>query len=137
MGSPFEDNCSNADQHMEHILSEKTVEVPSIETISMQSIVDLFTTAVEQGIGYWAVVRKYKWSGLENPFVELKEDDQIGAERPGWMRLTAEDLIPILPRLREIGQHKGMSISEIMENQDAETADCAFQFALFGEIVYG
>lgn len=116
---------------------DQVFEVPDTATVTLESLNDLLITAIEQGTGYWAEIRNYRHENRDIVTVDIRENDQQSAENPGWHRISSLDLLNILPRLREIGQHKGMTIPEILENHDAETADCAVQFVIFGSITYG
>jgi hypothetical protein len=119
----------------------KTYEIPTVETVTQEQLNDLLVAAVEGGTGYWGTVRNYNYE-TEDAEVEIAEEAPEGEfieniDALIWHKVKASDFVKILPRLREIPQHKGQSLSEIMENHDAETGDCAMQFLLFGEIKYG
>jgi hypothetical protein len=134
MAGPFGDNCSTADMHSEHT----SFEVADTATVTLQDLNDLLTTAVEGGIGYWSECRNYRWENRPIVEVEIREFPQETAEKKGWHKITAMDLLPILPMIRHnSGQANGWTIDEIIENQDADIADVAVQLAHFGKVIYG
>lgn len=117
---------------------ETTFEVTDTATVSLQDLNDLLTTAVEGGVNYWAECRNYRWQNRPITSVEIREDDQDSAEKPGWHEVNALDLLPILSKIsRNSNQAKGWTVGEIIENHDAEIADIALQLVVFGKVIYG
>ncbi|MDE3022786.1 MAG: hypothetical protein KGI54_13170 [Pseudomonadota bacterium] len=111
---------------------------------------ELFTTALEGGIGYWSVcVSQYHWSnpdGTEdltgfNVTVELTDE-----EDPEEFIINRDVIELGIKRILEGGITVNDTIRESLfiavvdyENRDcdAEVADCVVQAGLFNEIVYG
>ena len=131
--------------------------------LSIENIKDILTTAVEGGIGYWAVLCNdtkewteakklakeelgdipcycdviYKMFELNYPVIfednECAEYDEDDCER--W-ELTLENL---LKGCKLFEEKHGKSLPLMLKNGDfdAEDADCVVQYALFGELVFG
>lgn len=120
---------------------DKVYEAVETSKVSLQDLNDILICAVEGGINYWASVRDYRHNaGIDRDMttVEVREDPQSSAEKPGWHRVNAIDLLEILPRIKFYsGQAKTWNIREIVENHDAEIADIAVQIAIFDEVIYG
>lgn len=105
-----------------------TVEI-EVET---QELIDILVTAVEGGSGYWAHFRKYD---CDAGTVEIRENDQDVAEKPGWHALGPDDIA------------RGLQLAALKEPRtfahwhgdrcgDAGSSDNILQLALFGEVVY-
>jgi hypothetical protein len=115
--------------------------------LSDKEVVSIYTTALEGGIGYWAIADEYKWEYLyedwKNDIVHpLKpdqvlvvlsdtEDDDFKDEQltPSKIRAGVKLLIEKYPHMYQI-----------LDDQfhvDADGADAVVQLGLFGEIVYG
>jgi hypothetical protein len=115
---------------------------------------DVFTTALEGGIGYWSECHKYRWSkgGPDHEadldgFYAIVEETESGDDTPPRHRVDREVILRGLSRLFA-GEHKGLhpkTAALIMEaaitgqsgRLDASDADCLVQIGLFGEVVYG
>jgi hypothetical protein len=116
--------------------------------LSDLEVVNIYTTALEGGIGYWAVCDEYKWQYLyedwENNIVKPldpdhvlvvlsdTEDDDFKNEHltPAKIRAGTKLLIEKYPHLYQI-------INDNQFHVDANGADAIVQLGLFGEIVYG
>ena len=108
---------------------------------------DIIITAVEGGIGHWAVCRGYDY---EDPYVEIGEvdfDDPY-AEYPEdeWRGIDINTIAKGIGRVKdpEFRVNDVIRKNVIAANTkndagmiDAESADVIVQAALFGEIVYG
>lgn len=115
--------------------------------LSDKEVVNIYTTALEGGIGYWAIADEYKWQYLyedwENDIVHPLEPDQVLVVlsdtedndfkdeqlTPAKIRAGVKLLIEKYPHLYQILD------SEF--HVDANGADAIVQLGLFGEIVYG
>ena len=119
-------------------MDEKTYDVVSIDQVTLSEMNDILTTAVEGGINYWAEVRNYSWENVPIVTVEVREEDQESAEKPGWHAVSAMDILRIVSQIRNhSSQAKGWNIREIVDQHDADIADIAVQLAIFGEVIYG
>lgn len=120
---------------------EKVYEVTETSEVTLQDLNDILICAVEGGINYWANVRNYRHNAGANKdqtTFEVRENDQKSAEKPGWHRITAVDLLDVLGIIRKhSNQAKNWNVLEIVENHDAEIADIAVQLVIFGEVIYG
>ena len=122
---------------------------------------DTLTTAIEGGINYWALGRKFlrvdedaEEMALCYLGCEIKPDPAEGAafdqgdKRNGWQAITLDSIAAAVALiLSDAG--KGLLRKDIREDilidwndadacrSDAETADVIVQIALFGEIVFG
>lgn len=127
--------------------------VDRVISLSEEDIGDLVCSALEGGIGYWAVLDNSVLDYQDIPhYISLSEwtamlliDGKsvyfLDAEDPNevW-ELTLDKLFKGIRLYVDNGHdHYGVfNASEVdMGNCDAECADCVFQYALFGELVYG
>lgn len=117
-----------------------------------QFLIDVFCTAVEGGITYWAEIRRYHWTNdpkgnpLDHPDVdgfyaivrEEDEEDDLRIDREvierGVQRILSGDNV--------VGQWLLDAVQAAADNYDAgeidaDGADAIVQAGLFGEIVYG
>ena len=127
--------------------------ITSTQLISEEDINDIMTTALEGGITHWCGRVKINYDkhnniiGIpENKRVDVNyASDVIGyggsltlydieKEDGPWV-LTREKFIEGIKL--EMKRSDIWSITDLVENHDAETADCIVQYALFGEVVYG
>jgi hypothetical protein len=112
-------------------------------------LADLFTTAMEGGIGYWSQCSRYKWSvdgtldGQAKDFIAVIEDED-GEEYVIDRAVIAEGLVRAYTR-RGMGQFdyhavalKALYFGKVDEaDYDSDTADMVLQYGLFDEVVYG
>jgi hypothetical protein len=116
--------------------------------LSDLEVVNIYTTALEGGIGYWAVCDEYKWQYLyedwEKDIVKPLEPDQAlvvlsdkeGTDfenvvlTPAKIKDGAKLLIERFPHLYQILDSDEFHV-------DADGADAIVQLGIFGEIVYG
>lgn len=122
--------------------------------IDAEFLHDIFTTALEGGIGYWSECSAYHWSkgGPDHEadldfFHAIIEETESGEDEPPTHRIDREVILRGLSRLFT-GEYRGLHSStagRIMEaaitgnsgRLDASDADCLVQVGLFGEVVYG
>lgn len=116
--------------------------------LSDKEVVSIYTTALEGGIGYWAIADEYKWQYLyedwENDIVHPLEPDQVLVVlsdteddhfkdeqlTPAKIRAGVKLLIEKYPHMYQILDDNEFHV-------DADGADVVVQLGLFGEIVYG
>lgn len=125
-----------------------------------QQIADLFTTAIEQSIGYWAICNEYHWIKKDENGQYLKDDhgshqhDLIGfyalieeGESDEDDRTFCVDRGVICSGLRNLASASLINFPKdrqlqvvaniIGDNYDETDADIVVQAGLFGEIIYG
>lgn len=113
---------------------------PSPYTITNQMVTDILVAAFEGGINYWCTrVDVVVWP----PECEFASDVPTHG---GTVYLIVEgdetdrralDLRSIKRGIRRAAAHFKHTPLSFYENHDASSADCAVQFALFNELVYG
>ena len=135
-------------------------------TLSIENIKDILTTAVEGGIGYWAVLCNdtkewaeakklakeelgdtpcycdvmYKMFELNYPVIfEDNTCVEYGEDDCERWELTLEKLLKGCKFFEERVAIHGTSLLLMLENGDfdANDADCIIQYALFGELTFG
>jgi hypothetical protein len=121
-------------------------------TITNDDIADLLTAALEGGINYWCGQAGIKYD-RKGRIVGVPEDEMDSIDFAseaigpgGTLILTdieGQDGPWLLTRSKfikgvklEMARSGYYSVKDLMDNHDADTADCIVQFALFGEIVY-
>lgn len=125
-----------------------------IETRRDEALADMFTTALEGGIGYWSTCLVYRWSlgAPENKqardFVAViedhEEDDapQYLIDRAVMVR-GARLLHSYLNALENANRYHLAAMNDFRFGRwddldfDADTADMVVQMGLFGKLVYG
>jgi hypothetical protein len=115
--------------------------------LSDKEVVSIYTTALEGGIGYWAIADEYKWQYLyedwENDIVHPLEPDQVLVVLSDTEddHFKDEQLTPAKIRAGvKLLIEKYPHMYQILDDQfhvDADGADAVVQLGLFGEIVYG
>jgi len=127
--------------------------VPSllVETARDQALADVFTTALEGGIGYWSVCSRYKWYVGPDADLDKQAKDFIAV-----IEVTEDDDAPtyvidagvIARGIRKAYAHgnwatyhatalRNLNFGKWDEaDYDSDTADLIVQFGLFGEQVY-
>ena len=98
-----------------------------------QIIIDVFNTAMEGGVNYWAAFDEYQWLGLGLEFFATVRD--MEDEDAEWLRVDAETIRKGITLAAEMGRREISSI--LAEDYDAYDADVIVQLGLFGEIVFG
>lgn len=127
---------------------QKNMEIAGVK-FSEMDLFDLVCTALNGGVDYWAGVdcRTAEWKGVKGDGLEEKffnillrggkiklydsSDECYEDEDMQWL-ICLEDLKDGIRITIEEGQWDGD-----MDEHDADTADCVFQNAIFGELVYG
>ena len=103
---------------------------------------DVFTTAIEGGINYWARVTEYRWTETDPAKVYALVVDEENDAADVTYRLTLEIVVNGIkavlakPQLRTglVGHIMALDAGEI----DADDADVIVQLGLFdGTVVYG
>jgi hypothetical protein len=117
-----------------------------------QALLDVFVTALEGGIGYWSVCRRYRWAlpdGEEDldGFHAVIEETESGDDVPPVHRIDAAVILRGLQRLAAPGDGyrdvRAVARAILAGDEDAtcdcdaEVADCIVQAGLFDEVVYG
>ncbi len=127
------------------------IKVNSTHTFSKEDIADLIVTALEGGINYWcrkAVIKKDPDGNFMNVLPEDQDkvvyaSDVIGyggtlilfdAESSDKWELTPEN---VQKGIQMHCEKRNIAPSGLMDNYDADDADCIVQYALFNEIVFG
>lgn len=122
--------------------------------IEAEFIHDIFTTALEGGIGYWSECCTYHWSkgGPDHEadlvgFYAYIEETESGEDDPTVHRIDREVILRGLSRLftgdyrglhpSTAGRIMGAALGGDAGSIDASDADCVVQIGLFGEVVYG
>jgi hypothetical protein len=116
--------------------------------LSDKEVVSIYTTALEGGIGYWAIADEYKWQYLyedwKNDIVHPLEPDQVlvvlsDTEDDDFKdeQLTPAKIRAGVKLLIEKYPHMYQIINDNEFHVDADGADAVVQLGLFGEIVYG
>ena len=108
-----------------------------------QIIDDILATAFEGGINYWcreATVRDGDYKGAEyassavskGATIDLTvyEGEGVVTEKP----LTRESIIH---GINEAAKFRKQTVEGFYEDHDAESADMAVQFAVFGKLIFG
>lgn len=101
-----------------------------------QFLTDVFTTAFEGGINYWASVRVFRWEDEQRGVLLDEEDDgrewtiTLDTIARGITVLTAVDRLPAAFKLAN--RTNGAD-----GDFDADDADRILQAGLFGQVVYG
>lgn len=131
----------------------QTQTVPAAVTVTCevdkQTLLYLFTTALEGGIGYWSVCTKYHWSlpdgedDLDGFFATIEETETD--EEPVERRIDAACILRGLAYFAQPGQGykhvrqvaRAILLGDEDVDYDAEDADCIVQAGLFNEVVYG
>jgi hypothetical protein len=127
------------------------VSIEQIHEFTSEDINNLVVTALEGGINYWcrkAVIKLNlagEYDGITDedlPKVDFASDaigyggtlilheDETGEK----LELTNEKM---LKGIKMYCEDNNESLSELLDNHDAFTADSIIQYALFDEIVYG
>ena len=114
--------------------------------ITDQDVTDVFTTALEGGITYWASKAEVpEWpSGCEfasdvpaaggNVILHYDDPDEDEGNAAGRFTLNKGS---IRASIRKACALRGLTPRRFIDNHDAGDADLAIQFMVFGEIVYG
>lgn len=112
---------------------------------------DIFVTALEGGIDYWACASEYHWGKSDNYDLDgfyamvsdAEEDDtfpdnsriDIDVIAKGVNKIVNDDTVKINSEIR-----KTIKVANITNDAgliDANAADCIVQVGLLGELVFG
>lgn len=105
--------------------------------ITDESIGDVLTTAFEGGSNYWATgvkVDDFKGQDYASQAVGHGAEAVISIDEDTPEVLTREKMVV---GIGKAATYLGQTVERFIENHDADDADLAVQFALFGEVVYG
>lgn len=122
-----------------------------------QFLADIFTTAIEGGIDYWAAISKYYWqkdgkADLDGFYAIVSdcEGDDLDIESDAVPKDSRIDIEVIARGLDKICMNPAVKINSNLRqlireanrendasNIDAEGADCIVQVGLLGELVFG
>jgi hypothetical protein len=114
-----------------------------MKTEREQYLDDILTTAVEGGIGYWSVGRKYVWSDDGPASVEIKQDDE---DDDTWHLVDRsairKGIAMVLSGEAKVHESYAQTLRRAERELDAgeidgELADIIVQAAILGEVVYG
>lgn len=134
--------------------------MPTKTDTRKQFLIDVFTTALEGGIGYWSLCYQYHWTlepegdSLGNPdldgfYAVIEETEEPFIEGEPGHRITQDTIVKGLSRIDAgtpdtlhlhasyIGRIIGASRANDAGMLDAADADIVVQVGLFGEVVYG
>ena len=115
-----------------------------------QMLFDIFITAIEGGIGYWAYSEEYHWrkedgsddlDGFHSIVVDTEDEDAF--ERSTINAAVIEKGIQKIkdPKFQiNDTTRKKVMVADILEDDydfDADDADCIVQAGLFGELMFG
>ena len=119
---------------------ETTYTIPSTAVITQEQVDDLLCSAFEGGITYWCGRAEVmgEWpEGATYAHETLTRGSRIilhDMEAGDTCGLTLDKF---LSGITQAAALRGMSVERFVDDHDAETADLAVQFAVFGEVVYG
>ena len=122
-----------------------------------ETLCDVFTTALEGGIGYWSRCSLYHWSDdagnqVRDFKAEITETDDDEDRQTEWVidrKVISQGIDRLYRYLRglsqegTVNQYQWQAIKDLYHakyddaDYDADTADMIVQMGLFGELVYG
>ena len=112
-------------------------------TVPKETVIDVITTGIEQGIGYWATDVD-KGSLGEIPMIEKPYTPYYGNfEHPNWELKITEEGGEIHTLTKEkvakgfSALHPTRLANLLSGDYDCIDADCFIQCALFGSVIYG
>lgn len=121
---------------------EKPKTMKEANKITGEMIDNILCTAFEGGINYWCGEVRIKCKAAGAKFASetvsrgglllLQETDDGDASK--WHALTRAK---ITRGILCAAIHRGQTVQAFYDNYDAEGADCAVQFAIFDELIYG
>ena len=102
-------------------------------TLTDKDVQDIFVTAMEGGINYWATVLLYDW-----PKIQAKIVNEDTGKRYEVDAMTVLDGIEYIASRAGQDWYAGPLMDRIeTKNYDASDADVIIQAGLFGDVVYG
>jgi len=102
-------------------------------TLTDKDVQNIFVTAMEGGIDYWATILVYDWPKIEGEIV----NEDTGKRHEVNAMTVLDGIENVASR---VGQdwYAGPLMERIeTENYDASDADVIIQAGLFGEVIYG
>jgi hypothetical protein len=122
-----------------------------VETERDQALLDVFTTALEGGIGYWSVCSRYRWWVGPDADLDKQAKDFIAvieeteADEPTTHVIDRTVIARGIRRAHDHGYsgYHGAALRMLQFGRyeeldyDADTADIIVQWGLFNEHVYG
>lgn len=120
--------------------------------LTEEDITDIVIEGLEHGIGYWSILdntgKEYTSAPEDEPVAITTAElllagktiifEDTEDENEKW-ELTLEKLLAGIQMYLNTPNGKGCLEGDVLNtcNVDADTADCMFQYALFGDIVFG
>lgn len=137
-----------------------TLDIPTTIPVPVDfdnhALLDIFTTALEGGIGYWSACERYRWSnpdGSPDPIgfyadvvvldadeAEVRPEHTIGRTTilKGLITLATEADPKYVPREYVALARGVLTGSDTWDDTlDADSADVVVQTGLFGRVVFG
>ena len=122
--------------------------IPSTTAITQQQVDDLLCAAFEGGITYWCSSADVKGEWPEGATyahetltrgatILLTDSESVYESGDGEPVIVALTLDNFLSGISQAAEHCGRSVDQFLEDHDADSADWAVQYAVFGELVYG
>lgn len=124
-----------------------------------QALADVFTTALEGGIGYWSWASEYRWSDEDgNPVRDFRAeileggDEEYGEDLPKHVidrKVISRGIEALYQHMHSLhangnaNEYQWAAARDLrfgrydLLDYDADTADMIVQFGLFDEIRYG
>lgn len=110
---------------------EKLVKKTMVFRPDRDYIINILSGAIEQGIGYWSVCRRYDPKTGEAEIQVMQEDGVLAKNKiflnPGW----------ILNEWNRIIYHPELQYITDWEDLDASDYDNIIQVLAFGKLIYG
>lgn len=108
---------------------------------------DVFVTAMEGGVNYWAFIKKYKWTGSDGSYdlhhfhSVITEEETDRTWHVNHEVIAKGFRIAMNPETRIADWMRGLIINAYYNPDtadfDVEVADVIVQLGLLGEVVYG
>ena len=96
---------------------------------------DLFVTALESGVNYWALVNDYSYKDCSATIID-KEALQPAEYKVNLTTINRGlQILYLHSKNSELSKKRVSSI--LNQDYDAEDADVVLQYGLFGELIYG
>jgi len=128
------------------------VEITQKHVFSNEDISDLLVSALEGGINYWCKGVEILRNKVANTYAGISEEDQSKVKYSsdviglgGKLELYdiddddahwTLDLPKMLNGIKLYCEAKHLSLTSLIDNHDADDADCIIQFALFGKMEF-
>ena len=112
---------------------EREQTLDSNNTFTNALFSDLFVTALEGGINYWALVNDYDYKNCSAIIIdkEASQSTQYNVD----LNTVKKGLEALSLETSALAKRKISSI--LNEDYDAEDADIVLQYGLFGKLIYG